>query len=536
MSQAGLARHSLSVAQWTLLSRLTGFARTATVAAVLGPTYLGNTYQAMNAVPNLVFEMLTGSLLAALLVPALVGRVDSGDAGAVKRVAGGFLGLALAVIGVVTAVGVLAAPLVVGLFSSSVPDAAVAADQRRVGVALLVMFLPQVALYTIAGVSGAVMNARGRFALAAAAPAVENLGVMLTMAAVVSLFGTGLSVSDAPTGQLLVLGFGTTAAVALHALTAWIGAYRSGTRLLPKAGWRDPDVRSLVRRTVPSLGYAALNALRFFAALVVANRVAGGVVAFYLALNFFYLPTAIGARPLAVALLPRLSRLKQAGALVEFRDEYLKGLGRTAFVTIPAAMAYAALAVPLAEAASFGALSSERGVDLLSAALIGLALGVIGEGVFVMSTHAAYAFDAPGLAFRAMVVRALVSLTGQAIVLAVADGATLLVLLGLAISVGDLASACYLTLRVRARLPRGTQRLAPALVRASGAGLVMIAPAYLVARALSAAPFGELAAVFAMVVAGFTGILIFVAVQRAFHSPELSFFTSALPWRRAEPQ
>lgn len=80
------------MALWTLVSRLVGLLRLLTVAAVLGPTYFGNVFQAANLVPNLTYEFLTGALFTSLLVPSLVRHVDDGDAGALARTAGGSWG------------------------------------------------------------------------------------------------------------------------------------------------------------------------------------------------------------------------------------------------------------------------------------------------------------------------------------------------------------------------------------------------------------------------------------------------------------
>ena len=49
------------------------------VAAVLGPTYLGNVFQASNNLPNLVYMALIGALISSLLVPPLIRLVDEGD-------------------------------------------------------------------------------------------------------------------------------------------------------------------------------------------------------------------------------------------------------------------------------------------------------------------------------------------------------------------------------------------------------------------------------------------------------------------------
>ena len=74
------AGDSLTVAAWTVVSRVTGLVRIAAIGAVLGPTLLGNTFQFTNALPNLLYYgLLAGSLFSSLLVPALVHHVDVQD-------------------------------------------------------------------------------------------------------------------------------------------------------------------------------------------------------------------------------------------------------------------------------------------------------------------------------------------------------------------------------------------------------------------------------------------------------------------------
>ncbi len=532
LAGAALARNSLSVAQWTLVSRLSGFARVVVVAAALGPTYLGNTFQATNTMPALVFELLTGTLVAGTLVPALVRHVDSGDAKEAERVAGGLLGTALAGFGVIVVLGIAGAPLLFSLLSATVDDPATAEAQRDTGIVLLALLMPQVVFYAVAAIAGAVMNAHGRFALAAAAPALENVGVILTMVVFVVSFGAGGDVESVGTAELVVLGVGTTAAVALHAAAQWWGARRVGVVLLPRRGWRDPELRELLRAGKPSLGYAALNAVRFFALIVAANSIAGGVVAFSLALNFYFLPTALAARPVSLALLPRLARLYQSGRLERFRDEFVHGLGLIAFLVIPAATAYLVLAEPLARAASFGELANSDAVALVAASLASLAVGVLGEAAFVMGTNAAYALDDPVSPFRAMVLRTVVTLAGVPVALSVDSGPGVLVALGLAVSLGNAAGVLDLVWRILRRLPPSSERLAPAVLRALAASALMAGPAYVAAAAISDGSIGGVAAVATMLVAAVVGAVAFLAAQRAWRSPELGFFTGALAARR----
>ena len=69
----------------------------------------------------------------------------------------------------------------------------------------------------------------------------ENLGTIAVLVATAALYGTGRGLGNLPTGELLLLGLGSTGAVALHAATQWWGARRAGVVLLPRPGWRDSE-------------------------------------------------------------------------------------------------------------------------------------------------------------------------------------------------------------------------------------------------------------------------------------------------------
>jgi putative peptidoglycan lipid II flippase len=532
-SSSRLAGNSLTVARWTAVSRVTGFGRVAATAAVLGPTYLGNIYQATNVVPNYLYSALTGPLFAALLVPPLVRHIDARDRRAEEALVGAFLGIAVLAFTAVAVLVLAAGPLLLRLLSLGVDDPAAAAAQRRTGWLLLLMLLPQVVLYAVAFTAEAVMNAHGRFALAAAAPAVENLGILATLAAFAVLYGTGTQLQDVTMPQLVLLGLGTTAGVGLHAVLQCWGAQRVGVRLRPRMGWRSPEVQGIVRRAVPSLGYSGLNALRGFAPLVVANRVPGGVVAFELARNFAFLPVALGARPIAVALLPQLSRLFQQQRLRAFRDELVRGTSLMFFVGTPAAVAYVALAWPLAGAVAFGEMATGAGVVLIAAAISTLGPGVLGESGFFLATHGCYARHDARSPFQAMLLRTGVVAVGLLVASLLTHGAMVLVALGLFTSAADLAAAGYLGSRLRSGLPSSEERSTPSLLRSLAASLLMAGPAFLVATHLTGHLDQRWGEQVGMLAAVLTGVVTYLAVQRLWRSPELS--TLAGGFRRLRP-
>ena len=309
---------------------------------MLGATYFANTYQFTNSLPNLVFYgLLAGSMFSSLLVPALVGHIDSGDRPAAARTAGGLLGMAMLGMLAIVPVAAVATPWLLRLGSAGAADSAAASSQAHVGAVLVLLLLPQVPLYAIVGTATAVMNAHRRFALAGRRSRPGESGHDRRPRGGGRPLRPGRRQQSVPLSLMLLLGLGTTGAVMLHASVQWWGARRVGIALVPKAGWRDPQVRATIRRALPALAQAALAALQLGALSLAADRVPGGVVAFQLAANFYFLPIALAATPVALSLVPRLSRMTAPGQAAMFRDTYVRGLAFACFLAVPAATAYA---------------------------------------------------------------------------------------------------------------------------------------------------------------------------------------------------
>ena len=531
---ASTAGDSLTVAAWTILSRVTGLARVAVVAAVLGPTYTGNTYQFTNSLPNLLYYgFLAGGLFSSLLAPALVRHIDAGNRRASARVAGGFLGVTLVAMVAITPLAIILGPLALKAAAFGGPHA-VGAAEVRVGRLLIIMFIPQMFLYGVIGTATAVMNSRRRFALAAGAPAVENLGTIAVLVATAALYGTGRGLGNLPTGELLLLGLGSTAAVALHAATQWWGARRAGVVLLPRPGWRDSEVRAVVRRAVPALGQAGLDAVQLLALLIAANRLPGGIVAFQIAWNFYTLANNLGTTPVALSLVPRLARMHLDGDTRDFRDTLVRGLALGFFVTIPAAVALLVLAKPLAAATSFGQMDSAAGVAMVAAALAPLSLAVVGQTAFMIATYASYARKDTRSPLRSMMLQAAVCLGVVSCSLLV-HGPTVLLVLGLALSGSVVVAAGHLMIRMWRTLGgRGTQRLTPSLARFVAGAAIMAGPAWLTATVLPGLLGRPLGPRVGIVAAALVGAAVYVAVQALWRTPEVGWLAEGLGQMRGK--
>jgi putative peptidoglycan lipid II flippase len=524
----GAVGDSMSVAVWTLVSRITGILRGITIAAVLGATYFANTYQFTNSLPNLVFYgLLAGAMFSSLLVPALVGHIDSGDRRAAARTAGGLLGVAMVGMVAIIPAAAVATPWLLRLASTGAANGA-ASDQASTGAILVLLLLPQVPLYAVVGTATAVQNAYRRFALAAAAPALENLGTIAVLGVVAVLYTHVATEQSVPLSLLLLLGLGTTAAVMLHASVQWWGARRAGIVLVPNAGWRDPQVRATIHRALPALGQAALAELQLGALFLAADRVPGGVVAFQLATNFYFLPIALAATPVALSLVPRLSRMTSPGQTTMFRDIYTRGVAFACFFAVPAATAYAVLGGPIAGMIGFGAFSADGGRELIEAALRGLAPAIIGETLFLVTTYACYARKETGYPLRGMAIQAIVCGGGIAAALRLLHGPALLTGLGLAFSAGSIAAASYLVYHLMKGLPRGEETAWPSVLRSVACSIIMIGPALVTAHAVAHLLPSAVGRVMAMLAAAGVGAGIYFAAQAALGAPQMRWLAGGL--------
>jgi putative peptidoglycan lipid II flippase len=253
--------------------------------------------------------------------------------------------------------------------------------------------------------------------------------------------------------------------------------------------------------------------------------VAGGVVAFQIALNFFFLAIALGATPVALSLLPRLARFHADGADEQFRDTLVRGWALGFFLAVPAAVAYAGLAFPLARAVAFGRMGGDAGVALTAGALAALALAVVGQTAFLIATYASYARKDTRSPLHSMVVQAIACAALECVALAV-HGSAVLVALGLAYGGSILIAGVHLSLRLRHRLGRGRVPIGASLAKTAAGAAIMVGPAWLIADHVSGLVGPPLGSRIAVLVAAAAGLAIYLAVQTALRSPELAGLNS----------
>jgi putative peptidoglycan lipid II flippase len=449
------ARGSLTVSVWTLVSRLTGLLRVVAIGAVLGPTFFANAFLAANSVPNLTYAAVAGPVMGLVLIPAVVRSLRrDGERGAADMVAG-VSGYLVKVAGAAALAIALASPGLAWAVTAGIPDAEVRGHAWTLALLVILFVAPQVVCYTVAGIGEAVQQARGRFVLSAAAPVLENLGLIATMGLFALVFPAGADVLDTSVPMVLMLGAGSTVSVALHAWAQMAGARRAGLPIrLRRSPAAEPTTREVTRRLRSSVVVAGFPALSMFALLALAATVPGGTYVFQTAMSMYFVVAALGVGAVGVAALPGVSRAVERRDEAAFGAAWREAVSLTATASLPAALLLLAFAGPVAALLVHGEVSNPQILSWLTACLVVLAVAQVANAVHEIGRQALFArLDvrrARRLSTVVLVVR-----------LALGSGALLLPvgvhrLLGLcaAVLVGETCAALLATRTVRGSLGR----------------------------------------------------------------------------------
>ena len=481
-----LAKAAAIIAVATLLARLAGFARTLVFSGSVGAGGVGDTYQTVNMLPNVVYEVAAGGALAAVAVPLIAGQLGAGLREDADQTASALLTWALAVLVPLAALLALASPWLSDLLlGNAVPGSA------DLGRTMLVIFAPQVALYGVGIVLAGILQAHRRVLAAALAPLLSSLVVIAAYVGYRLVAERSTTPADISGGAVWVLAGGTTLGVVVLSLPLFVPAARAGVRLRPTFTFPDG-----VARRAGSLAGAGVLALVAQQAAVAATlwlthaprTVDTGVVNVYTYVQAVYLlPYAVLAVPIATSAFPALAHSTAAEELelqvgTSARDTLAGALRGILLLTAGAVTVLVAVSRPVGVFfASFDRGADAGGAAALAAlpgALSAYAPGLVGFSVTALLARALYVRGRPIHAALAVAAGwALAALIPVALIPEGSGAGTTLGVLGIGSTLGMTVSAAVLTLLVRSawgvEAVQGAGRTLGAAVVAVAVGLAV---------------------------------------------------------------
>ena len=358
-----------TVGGFTLLSRLTGFARDIMLAAILGAGPIADAFFVALRLPNHFRAIFAEGAFNAAFIPAYAHIHGNGGEASARIFASRIFTLLFVVQVMLLAVAWLFMPQVIALLAPGFVD-----DPQRgeLAVTLTRITFPYLLLITLVTLYGGMLNVMHRFASAAAAPILLNLSMMAALA-LAAFFPTA---GHAAAWGVLVAGV-------LEFLLLAGDARRNG--VLP--GFARPKLDEDVRGFFRALGPATLGSMgtqvALFADTIIATFLAAGALsALYYADRLNQLPIGVIGIAIGTVLLPEMSRQltsgDRAGAMASQRKAFDFTLLFSvpfvaAFLTVPDIIMramFARGAFTRADAAAAGATLAAYAVGLIPFVLI----------------------------------------------------------------------------------------------------------------------------------------------------------------------
>ncbi|MFI1029338.1 murein biosynthesis integral membrane protein MurJ [Streptomyces sp. NPDC020951] len=417
---AGLLKSSAVMAAGTMVSRLTGFVRSALIVSALGVGLLGDTFQVAYQLPTMIYILTVGGGLNSVFVPQLVRAMKEDEDGG-EAFANRLLTLVMVALGVLTAASIAAAPVLIRLLSDSVASDPAA---NEVGVTFVRYFLPSIFFMGVHVVMGQILNARGKFGAMMWTPVLNNIVIIVTLGMFIWVYGTaadsGMKVTTIPPEGERLLGIGVLLGLVVQALAMIPYLRETGFRLRLRFDWKGHGLgkaATLAKWTVLFVlanQAGALVVTQLSTSAGTDSPVDGtGFAAYANAQLIWGLPQAIITVSLMAALLPRISRSAAEGDGGAVRDDISQGLRTTAVAIVPIAFGFLALGIPMCTLI-FGSSGTSEATNM-GFMLMAFGLGLIPYSVQYVVLRAFYAYEDTRTPFYNTVIVAAVNASASAV-------------------------------------------------------------------------------------------------------------------------
>ena len=379
-----IARNTAIFSIATGLSRIAGLVREIVASSYFATTGAFSAFTIAFQVPNLLRSLVADAALSAAFVPVFTELLERKRRLDAFRLASTLFFLILLGLGAIVAVFILAAGVIMPLFTGSTFSASL--DHLTVGLSRVLF--PIVILLGLNGLVVGILQAYDHFTIPAIAPLVWNLVIIGVLIALRPLF----SGPD----QLYAYAIGVLVGTVVQFAMALPVLGRIDFRLRVALDWRDPRIRQVLTLMLPvTIGLGVIN----FDLLI--NSALGTLVsqhaprAIDAAFRIYMLPQGMFSVAVATVLFPSLSRFAARGDRDRLRATMATGVRQIMLLLIPAAVFTAVLATPVVRViyqhGSFGSSDTDR----VSLALFWFSFSLPFAGVNLLLTRTFFSLQRP---------------------------------------------------------------------------------------------------------------------------------------------
>lgn len=317
-----------------MISRVLGMVREIMIAATLGATDAADAFYAAFRLPNLFRRIFGEGAFNLAFVPLFTKSLEDGDKEA-RRLGEEALAMLASALFVFTLLATLAMPLVVYLIA-----AGFASDPEKLDLTVLLarLMFPYLALVSLTAMFSAVLNALGKFAVAAGAPILLNI-FLISFAAMAMVSGKDVAV-------WLAIAVTLSGAAQLW-LVVW-AARRAGMRFTLRRPRLTPDMKRLLLLAAPAALAGGAMQINLMVGSVIASFFDGAVAWLTYADRIYQLPLGVVGVAVGVVLMPELSRRARHGDREGARHSMNRSAEFALALTLPATVALLVIAEEIA--------------------------------------------------------------------------------------------------------------------------------------------------------------------------------------------
>jgi putative peptidoglycan lipid II flippase len=331
-----IARSTAVFSAATAVSRVLGLVREMVSAYFFGVTGLINAFTVAILIPNVVRALLADAALSGAFVPVFSELLEKGERQRAWRVASTLFWLTLLVLGGVTALFILLAPLLMRPFGDPGGDYDLAVGLSRV-------LFPIVVLLGLSGIVVGILNTYHHFALPALAPVAWNVVIIVGLL-------LGVPQIDDESAELYLYAGVVVVGTLVQLLLPIPWLRRLDGRLTMVIDWRDPAVKRVLVLMLPVTLTIGLVNVNFLVDTLFASRLLDpelAPAAIDKAFRLYMLPQGIFAVAVTTVLFPTLARFAARSDTAGLRRALDGGLRQIAFLLVPAGLLSIVLAEPI---------------------------------------------------------------------------------------------------------------------------------------------------------------------------------------------
>lgn len=361
-----LLKALVTVSGMTLLSRILGFVRDFVIARTFGAGMMTDAFFVAFKLPNLLRRMFAEGAFSQAFVPILGEYRNRKGEAETKQLVDHVATLLFLVLVVVTALGVVAAPVLVYI---SAPGFAADTDKFELTVALTRITFPYILFMSLVALAGGILNTWSRFALPAFTPVLLNL----------SFIGMALFAAPWFDPPVMALAWAVFIGGALQLALQLPSLSRIG--MLPRfsLNLKDEGVRRVLLLMVPALLGVSVSQISLLINTIFASFLGAGSVSWlYYADRLMEFPAGMLGVALGTVLLPSLTKYHASNSYDDYSRLLDWGLRLTLLLAAPAALGLALIAIPLITTLFFHGAFTASDVFNTREALVAYSLGLLG--------------------------------------------------------------------------------------------------------------------------------------------------------------